>query len=199
MGAIAPVVSLIGGAGGGLAGLGTFGTILEIGLGVLGAVQSSQAGDAEADAIRAQAEVNRQQSLLEREGERVQATIDATERTRRLRVVLAEQSAAFSASGFRPSSGTFAAIATESERLGELEIERGDTLSEVNQRLLTAQAAGFRASGEAGAAAAKSSASTSAFGSLLGTGTSLLNRGSVPGSLPAFASPGFSPPRKPAG
>ena len=195
MGAALPAVSLLGGVGGGLAGLGSFGTILQVGLGVVGAIQQSRAGDVEAATIRAQSETQAAQAELQREGERVQAEIDRTERTRRLRSVLAEQNAAFSASGFSPASGTFAALSEESGRLGELEIERGATLSDINQQLLTAQASGFRASGEAGAAAAKAQASTAAAGGLLNLGTSLLNRGSVPSSSRNIPIPGRKPVR----
>ena len=174
MGAAIP---LAGGLLGGGAGLGGLGTILEIGFGVIGAMQQRAAGEAEAAGITAQAEADTQQAILERKAEQTEAARDAAERSRRLRVTLAEQNAIFGGSGADARSGSFGAITAESARLGEKEIESGLDASQARVAALRNQATSFRRSGEIRASAAKSSARTAALGGLLNTVSSVAQRG----------------------
>jgi hypothetical protein len=180
MGAIAGIVPLIGGAAGGAGALGGFGTILQLGFGIVSAIGQMRAGEAEANAIKAQSEANARQAEVQAAGERTQGEVDSAARSRDLLVLMAQQDAAISASGFRPTSGSFVAAQEETQRQGEQEIQRGSTLSNINAQLLTQQAQTYRASGAAGASAAKSAGRMAAFSTVGGTLVSISKRGSVP-------------------
>ena len=180
MGAVAGLLPMIGGAAGGAGALGGFGTILQLGFGIVSAIGQMRAGDAQAAAIKAESEANARQLEVRAAGERTQAEIDSAERTRQLRVMLAEQNALFSASGALPTSGSFTAFQSEQQRLGEQEVQRGMSLSQINQQLLKQQATTYRSSGSAGASAAKSAARFGAISTIGGTVLSISQRGSIP-------------------
>jgi hypothetical protein len=148
---------------------------------------------ASAKAQRAQGESAAKQGMLQIEGERAQAAIEAADRQRQLARVLASQNAIFGASGFQMNSGTFDTFAADSLSEATREQSRATTYSGVRQGLMQMQVNDTLSSSAANARATTIGGITQFGSSLISTGLNLANTGSIPKAAPKKAATPVSP------
>ncbi len=157
----------IGGAAGGTGS--TFASILQGGLGLVGAMSAIRAGSAQADAYRSQAADTR----LDVTQEQIDATNRETSLRKGLLKSLGERDVAYAASGLDLSFGTPATARAQAADDAQQAVEQDQTTSDLRQSRLRARADTL----DALAGDAESASWLKAGGSVLGSAFDIVKRG----------------------